>query len=78
MRQVACFPKTEKHLLTAQKRINVLCMYLLLSLILPKGIPPLHEVGQTQEVYHLSFPVDQSTENRCVSVTAKFVNFIVT
>lgn len=68
-----CFPNSEKHLLTALKYSGVLCVYLLLSLILPKSIPPLHEVGQTQEVHHLSFPVDQSTENWCISVKAKSV-----
>lgn len=72
MSPVTCFPKTENHLLSAQKHIWVLCVYLLLSLILLKGIPPLHEIGQTQKVNHLPFPVDQSTENWCVSVGAKF------
>lgn len=61
------------HLLAPQKNSHVLYLYLLLSLILSKGIPPLHEVRQTQEVNHLSFPVDQSTEDRCISMTTRFV-----
>lgn len=44
-----------------------LVSYLLLSLLLSEGIPPLHEIRQTQEVDHLSLPVDQSTEHRRVS-----------
>lgn len=48
-------------------------MYLLLSLILPERIPPFHEVGQTQEVHHLPFSIDQSTENWSISVRAQFV-----
>lgn len=47
---------------------NVLFSYLLLSLILPEGIPPLHEVGQTQEVNHLSFSIDEGTEDWRISV----------
>lgn len=66
MHPLTCFSITENNLSAA------LCLYLLLPLILPKGIPPLHEVGQTQEVNHFSFPVDQSTEDRCVSVRTKF------
>lgn len=56
------------HLLTPQTSGHVLCLYLLLSLILSKGIPPLHEVGQTQKVNHLSFTIYQSTEDWCISM----------
>lgn len=44
-----------------------LLFYLLLSLLLSEGIPPLHEIRQTQEVDHLSLPVNQSTEHWCIS-----------
>lgn len=56
------------YLLVSQKKCHVLWLHLLLSLILSKSIPPLHEVRQTQEINHLSFPIDQSTEHGCISM----------
>lgn len=69
--QLSSLSKTEKHPLAAQKHGSVSCLYLLLSFILPKGIPPLHEIRQTQEVNHLSFPIDQSTKDWGISVKRK-------
>lgn len=42
-------------------------LYLLLSLVLPEGIPPLGEVGQPQEVHHLPLSVDERREDGRVS-----------
>lgn len=42
-------------------------LYLLLSLVLPEGIPPLGEVGQPQEVHHLPLSVDECREDGRVS-----------
>ena len=41
----------------------VIIAYLFLPLIFPKGVLPLQEVGQTQEVSHLSLLVDECTEH---------------
>lgn len=45
-------------------------LYLFLPFFLPPCVPPLQEVGQSQEVHHLSFAVDEGAEHRGVSVNS--------